>query len=84
MTRHLRGRYGHRVDGQIHTWLTGLSLGRHPGAFFASFREPDGNGLLAALHAAAFARFARAEGATFSSAHCAGDGLAGAFTVPAP
>ena len=63
--------------------LAGFSFGRHPGAFFASFGEPNSNRLLAALHAAAFASFAGAERAAFSSAHGAGDRLAGALTVPA-
>jgi len=56
--QHLRWRGLRKVLCSYSAWLAGLFLGRHPGALFAGFGEPDGDGLLAALHAATFAGLA--------------------------
>lgn len=53
-------RCGYQVDNDSFAGLAGFSVGRHLSAFFAGFGEPDGDGLFAALYAAAFASFAGA------------------------
>jgi hypothetical protein len=69
------------ATSQAQRGLAGFS--GDPGAFFARFGKPDGNGLLAALYASTLATFAGSQGATLSSAHGAGNSLTCTFAVPA-
>src|SRR5262249_23162819 len=52
------------------------------GAFFARFGKTDGDGLLAAFHAATMAVLSAAQSAVLSATHSAGDSLLRCTAVP--
>ena len=56
-------------------------LSRDARALFSSFREPNSNGLLAALHLATLASFSRAQSTALAAAHRARYSFAGTFAV---
>ena len=72
----LNRRWPARIGVSAGTFPLRSFFPRYFRTFLASFREPNGNSLLAALHGSAFAPRARLQGALLLSTHCARYGLA--------